>query len=114
MNCPTMQTFLSPNLVVYASMTNQSIENNLTTRTRVTLTRTAILDCRGKPIPQKLEQITPNDIEIDNLRKLFTILDYFHMYNVQTPGFLPVNAVVQSQPGMAATSAGREKTNPFA
>ena len=108
MNCPMMQTTLSPNLVVYASMTNQSPENNLTPRIKVTLTRTGILDCRGKPLLQKLEQITLNDIEIDNLRKFFTVLDYFHLYNS------PVNSVVQSQPGRAATSGGREKTNPFA
>ena len=114
MYCPMMQTTLSPNLVVYASMTNQSPENNLTPRIQVTLTRTGILDCRGKPLLQKLEQITLNDIEIDHLRKFFTVLDYFHLYNVQTPGISPVNSVVQSQSGRAATSAGREKTNPFA
>ena len=108
-----MQTTLSPNLVVYASMTNQSPENSLTPRIKVTLTRTDILDCRGKPLLQKLEQITLNDIEIDNLRKFFTVLDYFHLYNVQTPGTSPVNSNVQSQPGRAPTSAGREKTNPF-
>ena len=71
MNCPMMQTTLSPNLMVYASMTNQSIENNLTPRNKVTITRTGILDCRGKPLLQKLEQITLNDIEIDSLRKFF-------------------------------------------
>ena len=103
MNCLMMQTTLSPKLVVYASMTNQSPENNLT----------GILDCRGKPLLQKLEQITLNDIEIDNLRKFFTVLDYFHLYNGQTPGISPVSSVVQSQPERAATSAGREKTNPF-
>ena len=74
MNCPMMQTALSPNLVVYASMT---IENNLTPRIKVTLTRTGILDWRGKPLLQKLEQITLNDIEIDNLRKLFTLWTTF-------------------------------------
>ena len=79
MNCPMMQTTLFPNMVTYASMTDQSPENTLTTRTIVSLTRTGILDCRGKPILQKLEQITLKDIEIDNLRKLFTILDYFHL-----------------------------------
>ena len=109
-----MQTTLSPNLVVYASMTNQSNKNNLTPRIKITHTRTGILDCRGKPLPQKLEQTTLYDIEIDNLRKVFTVLDYFHLYNVQTPEISPVNSVVQSQPGRAATSAGREKTNPFA
>ena len=109
-----MQTILSPNLVVYASMTNQSIENNLVPRIKVTLTRTGILDCRGKPILQKLEQITLKDIEIDNLRKFFTVLDYFQLYNFQTPGILSVNSVVQSQTGRAATSAMRKKTNPFA
>ena len=113
MNCPMMQTTLSPNLVVYASMTNQSPENNLTPRIQVTLTRTDILDCQRKPLLQKLEQITLNEIEIDNLRKFFTVLDYFHMYNVQTPGILPNNYVVQFQTGRAVTSAGREKTNPF-
>ena len=86
-----MQTTLSPNLVVYASMTNQSPENSLTPRIKVTLTRTGILDCRGKPLLQKLEQITLNDIEIDNLPKFFTVLDYFHLYNVQTPGISPVH-----------------------
>ena len=45
--------------------------------------------------------------------KVFTVLDYFHLYSVQTPGISPVSSVVQSQPGRAATSAGREKTNPF-
>ena len=74
-----MQTTLSPNLVVYASMTNQSPENNLTPRIKVTLTQKGILDCRGKPLLQKLEQITLNDIEIDNLRQFFTVLDYFHL-----------------------------------
>ena len=58
-------------MVVYASMTNQSPENNLTPRIKVTLTRTGLLDCRGKPLLQKLEQITLNDIEIDNLRNFF-------------------------------------------
>ena len=109
-----MQTTLSPNLVVYTSMTNQSPENNLTPRVKDTLTRTGILDCREKHLLQKLEQITLNNIKIDNLRKFFTVLDYFHLYNVQTPGISPVNSVVQSQSGRAATSAGREKTNPFA
>ena len=108
-----MQTTLSPNLVAYASMTNQSPENNLTRRIRITLTRTGILDCRGNSLLQQLEQITLNDIEIDNLRNFFTVLDYFHLYNIQTPGISQVNSVVQSQPGRAATSAGREKTNPF-
>ena len=70
MNCPMMQTTLSPNLVVYASMTNQSLEKNLTTRIKVTLT------CKN------LEQITLNDIEIDNLRKTFTVLDCFHLYKI--------------------------------
>ena len=50
---------------------NQSSENNLTPRIKVTVTRTGILDCRGKPLLQKLEQITLNDIKIDNLRKFF-------------------------------------------
>ena len=58
MNCPMTQTTLAPNLVVYASMTNQSPENNLTPRNKVTLTRTGILDCRGKPILQKLEHFS--------------------------------------------------------
>ena len=57
-----MQTTLSPNLVVYASMTNQRPENNLTPRIKVTFTWTGILDCRGKPLLQKLEQITLNDL----------------------------------------------------
>ena len=67
MNCPMMQTILSPILVVYASMTNQNPENTLTPRIINTLTRTGILGCRGKPLLQKLEQITLNDIETDNL-----------------------------------------------
>ena len=71
MNCPMLQTTLSPNFVVYASMTNQSPENNLTAIIKVTLMRTGILDCRGKLLLQKHEQITLNDIEIDNLRKFF-------------------------------------------
>ena len=111
MNCPMMQTTLFPNMVTYASMTDQNPENTLTTRTIVSLTRTGILDCRGKPILQKLEQTTLNEIEIDHLRKLFTILDYFHLSNVQTPGISTVNSIVQSQPGRAGTSAGRERTN---
>ena len=41
-----MQTTLSPILVVYDSMTNQSPENNLTPRIKVTLTGTGILGCR--------------------------------------------------------------------
>ena len=45
MNCPMMQTTLSPNLVVYASMTNQNPENNLTPLIKVTLKRTGIVDC---------------------------------------------------------------------
>ena len=108
MNCPMMQTTLSPNLVIYASMTDQSPEITLRSRTIITLTRTGILDCRGETLLQKFEQITLNDIEIDNLRKLFTILDYFHPYNVQTPGISTINSIVQSQPGRAVTSAGRE------
>ena len=108
-----MQTTLSPYLVAYALMTNQSPENSLTPRNKVTLTPKGILDCRGKP-PQKLEQITLNDIEIHNLRKFVTLLGYFNLYNFQTTGTLMVNSVVQSQPGRAATLTGREKTNPFA
>ena len=69
MNCPMTQTTLAPNLVVYASMTNQSPENNLTPRNKVTLTRTGILDCRGKPLLQKLEQNTLNDIKKEFLPK---------------------------------------------
>ena len=84
-----MQTTLSPNLVVYASMTNQSPENNLTPRVKVTLTHTGILGCRGKPYPQELEKITLNDIEIDTLRKFFTVLDYFHLYNLILEGLQP-------------------------
>ena len=82
MNCPMMQTTLSPNLVACASMTNQSPENNLTQRIKVTLTRTGILDCRGNPLLQKLDQITLSDVEIDNIQKLFLVLDYFHLYNI--------------------------------
>ena len=62
-----MQTVLSPNLVVYASMTNQGPENTLTQRIIVTLTRTGMIGCRRKALLQKLEQITLNDIETDNL-----------------------------------------------
>ena len=72
-----MQTTLSPNLVVHASMTNQSPENNLTPRIKVTLTRTGILDCRGKHLLQKLEQITLNDIEIDNYGNFLQFLTTF-------------------------------------
>ena len=75
MNCPIMQTTLSPNLVVYASMTNQSPENNLTTLIKITLTRTGIVDFRGKPLLQKLEQLTLSDTEIDKIWKFFTVLD---------------------------------------
>ena len=75
MNCSIMQTTLSPNLVVYASMTNQSPENNLTTLIKVTLTRTGIVDFRGKPLLQKLEQLTLSDTEIDKIWKFFTVLD---------------------------------------
>ena len=108
MICSMMQTCLSPKLVVYALMTNQSPENNITPTIKVTLTRTGFLDRRGKRLLLKLEQITQNDIENNNLRKFFTVLDNFHLYNIQTPGFLPFNSVVQSQPGSAATSAGKE------
>ena len=64
MNCPMMQTILSRNLVAYASMTNQSPENSLTSRIQVTLTLTGILDCRGKPLLQKLEQITLHFVNV--------------------------------------------------
>ena len=74
-NCPMMQATLSPILVAYTSTTNKNPEKNLTTRIELTFTRTGLLGCRGKPILQKLEQITLNDIEIDNLWKLFTVLD---------------------------------------
>ena len=57
MKCPMMQTTLSPNLVVYASMTNQSPEDNLTPRIKVTLTPTGILDFRGKPNLQNLNKL---------------------------------------------------------
>ena len=77
MNCPMMQKTLSPNLVVYASMTNQTPEHNLTPRIKVTLTRTGILDCRGKPLLQKLEQITLNDIEINNYGNSLQFLTTF-------------------------------------
>ena len=75
MNCPMMQTTLPLIFLAYASMTNQSPENNLTPRMIVTLTRPGILDCREKPLLQELEQITLNDIKIDNLWKIFTVLD---------------------------------------
>ena len=45
----------------FLQTTNQSPENNLTPRIKITLTRTGILDCRGK-----LEQITLIDSEIYN------------------------------------------------
>ena len=45
MNCLIMQTTLSPNLVAYASMTNQRPENNLKPRNKVTIIRAGILDC---------------------------------------------------------------------
>ena len=67
-------------LVAYASATNQSPENKLKARIKVTLTRTGILDCQGKPLLQELEQITLSDNKIDHLEKCFTILDYFHLY----------------------------------
>ena len=98
-----MQTTLCPILVVDASMTNQSPKNNLTPRIKVFLTRTGILDCRGKSLLQNFEQITMNDIEIDDLRNLFTVHDYFQLYNVQNRRFSTVHSVVQSQPGRAAT-----------
>ena len=79
MNCLMMQTTLSLNYVAYASMTNQGPENNLKPRNKFTLIRAGILDCRGKPLLQNLEQITLNDIKINNLRKLFTVLGYFHL-----------------------------------
>ena len=118
-----MQTTLSPNLVVYASMTNQSPENNLTLIFKVTLTRTGILDCRGKPLMQKLEQnlsCKKNCSDTSDRQK------HSKIYNkIQTITFIctmsrlqefcqSIHSVVQSQPGRAATSAGREKTNPFA
>ena len=56
-----MQRTLSLKLVAYASMTNQSPENNLTTRIKATLKRTGILDCRGKPLLQTVEEITLNE-----------------------------------------------------
>ena len=75
MQCPMIQRTLSPNLAVYASMTNQSPEKTSTPRILVNRTRTGILDCQGRPLLQKLEQITLNDIKIDNLRKFFTVPD---------------------------------------
>ena len=50
----------------FLQTTNQSPENNLTPRIKITLTRTGILDCRGKLLLQKLEQITLIDSEIYN------------------------------------------------
>ena len=58
-----MQTTLSPNLVAYTSMNNQTPENNLKPRIKVTLIRRGILDCRGKPLLQNLEQVTLNNIK---------------------------------------------------
>ena len=81
-------------LVVYASMTNQSPENNLKARTKVHLMRSGILDSRGKPLLKELEQITLSDIKTDHLKKFFTLLDQFHLDKVQTPELLIVNALV--------------------
>ena len=67
-------------LMVYASTTNQSPENNLKARVKVTFTRTGILGCQGNPFLQELEQKTLSDIKIDHLKKFFTVLDYFHLY----------------------------------
>ena len=58
-----MQTTLSPNLVAYTSMNNQTPENILKPRIKVTLIRRGILDCRGKPLLQNLEQVTLNNIK---------------------------------------------------
>ena len=68
-------TTLSPKLVVYASMTNQSPEKSLTPLIKVTLTRTGKIVCRGKSLLQKLEQIRLSDTEIDIIWKFFPALD---------------------------------------
>ena len=120
MNCPMTQTTLAPNLVVYASMTNQSPENNLTPRNKVTLTRTGILDCRGKPLLQKLEQNTLNDIKIVNLRKFFYSSALFSP--VQCPDFrnfasqfrCSISTCKGCNLNLEGLQGLREKTNPFA
>ena len=114
MNSLLMQTTLFPVLVAYASITLQGPEKSLFPRIKVTFTRTGILDCRLNLSCKEAEQITLGNIEIDKLRKVFTVLDYFHLYNVQTLGISTVISVVQYQPGRAAISAGTEKTSPFA
>ena len=108
-----MQTTLSPILLAYVSMTNQSPENHLTQKLKLLLRGQAYSIAEKKPLLQKLEQITLTS-KLIFYGNSFTVLDYFHLYNVQTPVFLTVNSVIQSQHGRAATSAGREKTNPFA
>ena len=69
-------------------LTNQGPENNQGPALITFLKRTGILDCPGKPPMQKLEQNKLIDIEIANIQKFFTFLDYFQQYNVQTSGFL--------------------------
>ena len=88
MNCPVMQTTLSQYLVVYASMNNQSLESNLTPRIKVTLTRTGILDCRGKPLLHKLEQITMNDVKIEGLQPQLGERRQIHLHDQQLPAEL--------------------------
>ena len=78
-----MQITLSPYLLIYASMTDQGAENFLPARFKNFLTPTGILFFRAKLLLQKPKQITLSDIELDKLQKLFTLLDYFHLYNVQ-------------------------------
>ena len=90
------QTTLSPKLVVYVLKTKQGPENNLTPRLEIYLIRTGTLDCPGKPLVQKLEQITLIDIEIDILLKFFyfvTTFDY-KMSRLQDFG---INSIGQSQ-----------------
>ena len=69
-------------------MTNQRPENKLKSILITFLSRTGKLDCPRKPLMQKLEQSTLIGIETDHLRKTLTFLDYFHLYNVRTSGFL--------------------------
>ena len=86
------------NLVVYASMNNQSPENNSEARIKVTLMRSGTLDCGGKPLLHELEQITLSDVKIDHLEKCFTVLDYFDLYKNKIPEMSTLNSVIQSQP----------------
>ena len=57
---------------------------------------------------QKLEQSTLIGIETDHLRKFLTFLDYFHLYIVQTSGFLTSFQLVNLN-CMRWNLSGREK-----